>query len=187
MVALQPLVSEFTIAGRLEDFVVSSKGRIKYLSLSTPGSDYLVAVAKSQKSVLGKYLKPGCYLKVTGMRKNKLHQAEVEYIAYRIELLPEQAVSNKTIAPNKKKAKILVCQGSSCCKQGSQAICKLLQTELKARGTINEVEIKTTGCLKQCKQAPFLIMPGSNSYGRVKPEQISKLIAEHLKLSDLNI
>ena len=35
MVILQPLVSEFTIVSRLEDFVTSSKGRIEYLSLST--------------------------------------------------------------------------------------------------------------------------------------------------------
>ena len=154
MVALQPLVSEFTIVGRLEDFVISSKGRIKYLSLSTPEEDYSIALAKSPNNVLGKYLKPGCWLKVTGMRKCKLDRAEVEYKAYRIELLPEQASFNNAIAPKQKKAKILVCQGSSCGKQGGQAICNLLQAELKAKGITNEVEIKTTGCMKQCKQAP---------------------------------
>lgn len=195
MVALQPLVSEFTIVGRLEDFVISSKGRIKYLSLSTPEEDYSIAVAKSPKNVLSKYLKPGCHLKVTGMRKCKLDRAEIEYKAYRIELLPEQASLNNAIvceavpqghnisfrAPKQKKAKILVCQGSSCGKQGAQAICKLLQTELKAKGITNEVEIKTTGCMKQCKQAPVLIMPGRNSYSRVKPLQISQLVSKHLE------
>ncbi|PSB08467.1 hypothetical protein C7B62_16625 [Pleurocapsa sp. CCALA 161] len=44
---------------------------------------------------MSEYLKPGCYLKVTGMRKNKLHQAKVEYKAYRIELLSEQVVPSK--------------------------------------------------------------------------------------------
>ena len=113
------------------------------------------------------------------MRKNKLHQAEVEYKAYRIELLLEQAVSSKAI-PNTKKTKILVCQGSSCCKKGSQAICKLLQTELKAQGISSKIEIKTTGCMKQCKQAPCLIMPGRDSYSRVQPQQVSKLVSKHL-------
>ena len=179
MVALQPLVSEFTIVGRLEDFVISSKGRIKYLSLSTPEEDYSIALAKSPNNVLGKYLKPGCHLKVTGMRKCKLDRAEeVEYKAYRIELLPEQASLSLTISPKQKKAKILVCQGSSCGKKGGQAICNLLQTELKAKGITNKVEIKTTGCMKQCKQAPYLIMPGRNVYSRVKPAQVSRLVSK---------
>ena len=179
MVALQPLVDEFTIVGRLEDFAIGSKGRIKYLALSTPKADYSIIVAKSPKSNLSKYLKPGCHLKITGMRKYKLHQAEVEYKAYRIELLSPQASINSAIA-SEKNSKILVCQGSSCCKKGSQAIYHLLQTELKAKGIINEVEIETTGCMKQCKQAPYLIMPGSNSYSRVRPEQVSKLVSDLL-------
>ena len=182
MVVLQPLVSEFTIVGRLEDFVISSKGRVKYLSLSTPEEDYAIAVAKSPQN-FSQNIKPGCCLRVTGMRKNKLHQAEVEYKAYTIELLAEPAISDRAIATdktNKSKAKILICQGSSCSKKGSRTICQLLQTELKVRGITSEIEIKTTGCMKQCKQAPNLIMPGRNSYSRVHSHQVSKLVSKHL-------
>jgi (2Fe-2S) ferredoxin len=180
MVAIQPLVSEFTIVGRLEDFVVSSKGRVKHLYLSTPEAEYLIEIAKSQKRVLSKYLKPGCQIKVTGMRKYKLHQEKVEYTAYRIELLPEQTTSNNAIATTQSKAKVLICQGSSCWKNGGQAACKLLQTELQAKGMLGKVEIRTTGCLKKCKQAPNLIMPGRNCYSRVRPDQVSQLIVKHL-------
>ena len=205
MVALQPLVSEFTIIGSLEDLVVSAKGKIKYLSLSTPEEDYLIAVAKQK--ALSKYLKPGCHLKVTGMRKYKLHQGVVEYKAYNIELLQEQDTSHKAmpsyevcssretrptqlrasarlapIATNQTKAKILVCQGSSCGKKGGQTICQILQTELTANGITNEVKIQTTGCLKQCKQAPVLMMPGKKRYSKVKPEQVSKLVAKHFPI-----
>ncbi len=183
MIALQPLVSEFTIVGKLEDFVISSKDRLKYLSLSTPEADYLITVTKSPKNnILGKQLKLGCKLKVTGMRKYKLHQEEVEYKAYSIELLSEQ-LSTKTAMSNRSRTKILVCQGSSCCKKGSQAIGKLLQTELNAQGITNQVEIKTTGCMKECKQAPCLIMPGRNHYSRVQPQQVSKLVSKHLTLN----
>ena len=178
MVALHPLVSEFTIVGRLEDFVISDS-RIKYLSLSTLEADYLIAVAKSPKNLLGEHLKLGCHLKVTGMRKYKLHQEQVEYKAYKIELLSEQSSTKTAIAPSRLKTKILVCQGSSCLKKGSQAICKLLQTELITKGITNKVEIKTTGCMKQCKQAPCLIMPGRNHYTRVQPQQVSKLASKH--------
>lgn len=180
MVALQPLISEFTIVGRLEDLAISSKGRIKYLSLSTLEADYLIAVAKSPTNLLGKHLQPGCQLKVTGMRKYKFHQEQVEYKAYRVELLPEQSSNQTAIAANRAKTKILVCQGSSCGKKGGQAICQILQTELKTKGLTDQVEIKTTGCMKQCKQAPCLIMPVRNSYTRVQPQQVSKLVSKYL-------
>jgi (2Fe-2S) ferredoxin len=182
MVAVQPLVSEFTLVGRLEDFVVSSKGRVKFFSLSTPEADYTIEVAKEQANVLGKYLKPGCHLKVSGMQKNKLHQGEISYKAYAIELLPESATSSNTvIKTNKSKAQILICQGSSCCKKGSKATYELLKAELQAQGMIEKVAIKTTGCLKQCKQAPNIVMPNRNRYSKVKPQQVSQLITKYFQ------
>ena len=177
MMPLQPLVSEFTITGRLEDFVVNSKGRVKYLYVSTAESDYSIEVAK-QKNILGKYLKVGSYWKITGMRKYELHREQTHYKAYRIELLCQPTSTKIGIGANTK-TKVLVCQGSSCCKRGGKAIYESLQTELKAKGINNEVEIKATGCMKQCKQAPCLIMPGRNSYSGVQPQQISKLVSKY--------
>ena len=171
---LQPLVSEFSVVGKLEDFIINSKGHVKQLSLSTPEEDYLIEVAKSSPSNLRQHLKPGCYLKVTGMRKYKLHQAEVEYKAYSIELLSEQLPA-KAIA-DRTKTKVLVCQGSSCSKKGSQTLNKILQVELKAQGLSDRIAIKTTGCMKQCKQAPYIVMPGRKSYSKVQPRQVSSLV-----------
>ena len=180
MVGIQPLVSEFTFVGRLEDFVVDSKGRTKYLSLSTPEADYSIEIAKEQTRVLHRYLQPGCQIKVTGMRKYKLHKEEVKYRAYRIELLTKSAITPDTTVKPNRRAKILVCQGSNCCKKGSKTISKLLQTELAAKGMTGEVEIKITGCMKQCKQAPCLVMPGRNSYRRVQAKQIPSLVRSNL-------
>jgi hypothetical protein len=158
MVAVQPLVSEFAIVGRLSDLVVSPKGRIKSLCLSTPEADYTMEVAKEAKergNVLSTYLKPGCQLKVTGMRKNKLHQAEISYRAYSIELLPPSEISrDNSLQTNKPKIKIIVCQGSSCRRKGGSNPDELLRAELQGQDMTEEVEIKTTGCWKQCKQAP---------------------------------
>ena len=67
MVDIQPLVSQFTIVGKLEDCSVSSKGRIKYLYLSNPEASYSIEVAKN--NISGEYLKQGCRLKVSGMKK----------------------------------------------------------------------------------------------------------------------
>jgi len=162
MVTVQPLVSEFTIVGRLENFLVGSKGRVKSLSISTSEADYTMEVAKEQGNFLSTYLKPGCHLKVAGMQKNKLHQGNIDYKAYTIELLPEPASSSNTeIKPRKSKAQILVCQGSSCWKKGGRATYELLKAELQAKGMTEEVEIKTTGCWKQCQQAPNVMMPNN--------------------------
>lgn len=170
---LQPLISEFTVVGRLEDFVINSKGRVKQLSLSTLEEDYLIEVAKSPSN-LSQHLMPGCCLKIMGMRKYKLHQAEVEYKAYSIELLSEQLPA-KAIA-DQTKAKVLVCQGPSCSKKGSRTLNKILQAELKAQDLSDRVAIKTTGCMKQCKQAPCIVMPGRKPCSRVQPRQISNLV-----------
>ena len=177
MVAIQPLVSEFTIIGKLSDFTVDSKGRVKYLYLSTPEAEYAISVAKQQK-IMAMQLQPGCSLKVSGMRKNKLHKGEIEYKAYRIELL-ELATAIDVAKRQAKKAQILVCQGKSCCQHGAKTVCESLRSELHKAGLTDTVEIKTTGCIKQCKQAPNLVVPGKKRYSRVKSEQISGLVKNY--------
>ncbi len=191
MVAIQPLVSEFTIIGTLEDLIVNDKGRVKYLYLSTPEEDYAIAVAKSPTSPLSQQLQPGCYLKVTGMRKYKLHQDQLEYKAYRIELLPSPVISpddaESTSIPGKikttkPKVKVLFCQNSNCWQKGGKVACELLKTELRTEGIIDQVEIKTTGCMKQCKQAPNIVMmPGRKRYSRMQPQELSALITKQVR------
>jgi len=182
MVAIQPLISEFTVTGKLEDLLVDSKGRVKYLYLSTPKEQYAIAVNKKQPE-LSQQLQPGCNLKVTGMRKNKLHRDEVEYKAYGIELLEKASSVDRDLAVKSDRQKqqlILVCQGKNCSQRGSQAICASLQREI-GQASLNGVKIKTTGCMKQCKQAPQIIMPGRKRYGCVRPEQIATIVSKNLQ------
>ena len=180
MVDVQPLVSQFSVVGKLDDLSVNSKGRVKCLYLSTPEASYSIEVSKKQHNPLGKYLQRGCFLKVSGMQKRELHRQYNTYKAYYIELLDKPSTSVEPEGNNGKKRKILVCQGSSCRKKGADEICLLLQQELH-RQEVDLVEIQTTGCLKQCKQAPNLVVAGKNRYGRVQPRQIGGLI-ERLKL-----
>jgi (2Fe-2S) ferredoxin len=180
MVALQPLISEFTLVGELEDFVIKSNGRVKYLQLSTEEGEYWLKVAKENNYILSQHLQLGCSLRVTGMQKNKLHKGEVEYTAYKIELIAKPTARNLNTA-SITKAKVLFCQKSTCWQQGGKAACELLKAELETRGMKDLVEIKTTGCLKQCKQAPnMVILPDRVRYGKVQPKQIPALIERHL-------
>lgn len=180
MVGLQPLVSEFTIVGQLKDFTISSKARVKYLHLSTAEAEYSIKVAKEQKTILSQHLTPGCWLKITGMKKHELHKEQVKYKAYRIELLAEH-LPNTLTTSTPRKVKVLFCQSSNCWKKGGKTACEILQAELRSQGIEDRVEIKTSGCLKQCKQAPnLIIMPGGNRYSRVRPKNISRLISQYL-------
>lgn len=186
MATMHPLVSEFTILGKLEDFVSKSDNNIKYIQLTTKEEEYSIKVAKELRGKLAKHLEPGCWLKVTGMRKYELHKGEVKYKAYRIQLLEEEISQNCASKPTsskkgKAKAKVMFCQKSTCWKKGGKAAYQLLQNELEKRGIADQVDIKTVGCLKQCKKAPnMVIMPDKARYHNVKPKQVPSFIEKHL-------
>ena len=187
MVMTQPFVSQFTITGKLEDLSTKSNDCIKYLQLVTEQGEYGIKVAKELRKSISSKLKPGCLLKVTGMRKHEIHKGKIKYKAYGIELL-SKPVSEKVISQAcnstvtaKPKAKVLFCQKSTCWKKGGKTACELLKKELKNRGIEDRVEVKTVGCLKQCKKAPnMVIMPDKARYSRVQPQKVSNLIEKHL-------
>ena len=183
----QPLVTQFTITGKLETLPIESDRRIKSLQLVTEQGEYSIKIAKEMRKSLSTKLQPGCWLKVTGMCKNEIHKGKVKYKAYGIELLSQpvlkkvSAKSANCAVATKAKAKVLFCQKSTCWERGGKAACQLLKTELENRGISDRVEVKTVGCLKQCKKAPnMVIMPDKARYSRVHPKQVSRLIEKHL-------
>jgi len=86
----------------------------------------------------------------------------------------------KTVkAPAKTQTKILVCQKSDCQKRGSAAVCKALENALNARGLEGQVTVQGTGCLKQCKAGPIVVMPDKTRYSRISPAEIPAIIDKH--------
>lgn len=77
-------------------------------------------------------------------------------------------------------AKIMICQKSGCRKRGGKKLLSQLQQTLQAEGLHKQVKIQTTGCQKQCKQAPSCILKvGKNKYHQIRPGAIrQKLNAE---------
>lgn len=186
MATIQPLVSQFTIVGELEDLITKSND-IKSLQLVTEEGEYWIKVAKELRKILKEKLKPGCLLKVTGMRKYEIHKGKIKYKAYGVELLEKPGVvealpeRQSVTAVAKPKAKVLFCQKSTCWKKGGKTACALLKAELESQGIADRVEIKTVGCLKQCKKAPnIVILPDKARYSRVNPKQMSSLVKKHL-------
>lgn len=90
------------------------------------------------------------------------------------------ANSVKAATGSKPPACILVCGKSSCQKRGAGAVIASLEEAVVDRGLASQVKIKTTGCLKKCKQgANVLFLPDKTSYTAVKPVQVSSLLTKH--------
>lgn len=81
--------------------------------------------------------------------------------------------------PTTKKAAILVCQKSDCCKRGGKALMDALKSEIGDRGLADEVVIKPTGCMKRCKAGPNLVMPDKTRYSHIKAEAVPDLLDKH--------
>jgi (2Fe-2S) ferredoxin len=78
---------------------------------------------------------------------------------------------------SKTKTKVLICGKSSCWRKGGKEVCQILEASLRERGLEGQITIQTTGCLKQCKQAPNLVMmPSKKRYSEVKPKQALSLL-----------
>lgn len=82
-------------------------------------------------------------------------------------------------APTTRQATILVCQKSDCCKRGGNAVIQALQSELADRGLAEQVTIRGTGCMKQCKAGPNVVMPDKSRYTRIRSEEVSALVDKH--------
>jgi (2Fe-2S) ferredoxin len=106
-------------------------------------------------------------------------------------LTSDRAIENSSIlsgttaaqvaaTPAKTKTKILVCQKSDCQKRGGAAVCKALENALNSRGLEGQVTVQGTGCLKQCKAGPnIVLMPDKTRYSRIKPAEIPAIVDKH--------
>jgi len=84
----------------------------------------------------------------------------------------------------KTQTKILVCQKSDCQKRGAAAVCKALENALNARGLEEEVTVQGTGCLKQCKAGPnIVVMPDKTRYSRIAPAEVPAIIDKHFAVA----
>ena len=160
-------------------------------SVLTPGLRVLVTGEKQLNSKNGKLKLKAYSLKLSGSNNDQASQplelanAPVAFVT------SPRAIDNNSIsshataaqivkAPAKTKTKILVCQKSDCQKRGGAAICKALENALNARGLEGEVTVQGTGCLKQCKAGPnIVLMPDKTRYSRIVPAEIPAIIDKH--------
>lgn len=177
-------VSTFRFEGRFLGFKLADGYKRKYLRLATSEGECSVKLCKQLQKSFELRLIPGDWVEVSGEQKFEPSKGKLKFKAER--LVPATPSQDKTKVPaatpptnSKKQPSILVCQKSSCMKRGGKAVCQALAETLAQHGLTDEVAIKGTGCLKQCKAGPNLVMPDKTRYSRIQAEQIPEVIAQH--------
>ncbi|WP_392530249.1 (2Fe-2S) ferredoxin domain-containing protein [Nostoc sp. C117] len=186
-------VSEFCLEGRFIDFVIKDGYKLKGLLLGTHEGECYVKLAKHLRAAFDLRLQPGTWLQVVGykeydIKKDKATLKAERVMAARLEIGKVQTITappetpsidRANIKPAKTKATILVCQKSDCMKRGGKGVCQALEAALSDRGLEDQVTIKGTGCMKNCKAGPNLVMPDKTRHSRIQAAQIPALMNEH--------
>ncbi|MCF2145878.1 (2Fe-2S) ferredoxin domain-containing protein [Desmonostoc muscorum LEGE 12446] len=186
-------VSEFCLEGRFIDFVIKDGYKLKGLLLGTHEGECYVKLAKHLRAAFDLRLSPGTWLQVVGYKQYDIKKDKVTLKAERVMAARSEMATVKTIAapqeppsidnakvkPAKTKATILVCQKSDCMKRGGKAVCQALEAALSDRGLEDQVTIKGTGCMKNCKAGPNLVMPDKTRYSQIQAPQVPALMNKH--------
>jgi NADH:ubiquinone oxidoreductase subunit E len=176
-------VTEFCFEGRFLDFVIKDGYKLKGLLLGTSEGECYIKLAKHLRSAFDLRLPQGTWLQVVGTKQYNAKKDQVTLVAERVMAASADMGTVAAQIPVKTKpAKtqtILVCQKSYCMKRGGKALCQALESELINNGLEDSVTIKGTGCMKNCKAGPNLVMPDKTRYSKIQAEQVPALIDRH--------
>ena len=152
-------LSQFRLVGQLESFVIKDSDKIKYLRIKVEEREYWLKIPKKLRR------------NIKAQKINLLSNPDIPCAV----IIPETQASETG-----KTGKILVCQKSSCWKRGGKQLCEALTEKIEQEGLSDRLEIKLTGCLKQCKKGPNMVcLPDKTRYSQVQPNQVDQLLAKH--------
>lgn len=170
------------LEGRFLGFILED-GKPKHLRLMTADGEYSIKLAKALRASVGATLMPGAWIQVWGEKKTSAKTDGTKLKASRISTAPGQTETMLPVRPTPASATILVCQKSDCLKRGGKAVCKALETALSDRDLTDQVSIRGTGCMKQCKAGPNIVfMPEKTRYSRVSARDVAVLVDEQFPL-----
>jgi NADH:ubiquinone oxidoreductase subunit E len=176
-------VTEFCLEGRFLDFVIKDGYKLKGLLLRTSEGECYIKLAKHLRSAFDLRLPQGTWLQVVGTKQYNAKKDQLTLVAEQVMAANSNTgiVVEQSLAKTKKSKvqTIIICQKSDCMQRGSKALCQALEFELKNNGLENSVAIKGTGCMKNCKSGPNLVMPDKTRYSKIKAEQVPVLINKH--------
>lgn len=191
----------FELDGQFLGFLVKDGYKVKGLRLAIAGSELSIKLSKEARAACFPIPQPGAGIRVVGEQTIDEKDGSVKYKARQVSIVPLDALkplptfspeATPAIAPfahrtpakenrsdSPKKACIMVCQKSDCCKKGGREVMAAIQQELEAQQLTDQVTVKGTGCMKQCKAGPALVMPDKTRHTRVRPGEVPKLLERH--------
>lgn len=190
------VVSTFYLEGQFIGLSGKSSEKPKYLLIATEQGEREIKLSKALRHSLPTLI-VGERVAVSGQQKLKFKEGKLKLKANEIiptasaarrsvESLPQSgesplATSQPTVVPPKKaKDCILICQKSSCCKRGARRVYQTAIEALQAQGLEQQITVKGTGCMNQCKKGPCIVFKSDKArYVGVDPEQIPTLMQKH--------
>lgn len=178
------------LEGRFLGFVVKDGYKLKGMRLATSAGELYIKLTKEARASCRETLLPGAWLEVSGYQWLDYDDGTITYKAEAIapsapSTTTHLASSSASVRPEPSpvasdqlaKGCVLVCQKSDCCKRGARAVAAALHHAVSDR-QLDGVSIKTTGCMKQCKAGPALVI-NKTRYTRVTPDDIPQLLHKH--------
>jgi (2Fe-2S) ferredoxin len=176
-------ISEFHLEGRFLSFILEDGYKIKWLRLATSEGEISIKLSKQARASLGKTLIPGDWIAVSGEQTRDRKTDDIKLKAHLIRMTSPRTSENPTPLPalSHPKTTILVCQKSDCMKRGGHAVWAALQQGLRDRGVDEQVTLRGTGCMKNCKAGPNLVvMPNKTRYSQVNAAEAIAVINHHV-------
>ncbi len=178
--------STYQIEGEFLGFIPKPGGELKYIQVQVGERIIPIKLAKKLRATLGTKLVEGdrlsVFLEQTGSglgSKLKLKSDRIERLGTgdRTSVFESASISSASKTGKIQTGKILLCRKSSCSKRGGKQLYRALRETLKQLGLEDRVSIELTGCQKQCKKAPSLIlMPGKVKHAYVDPNDLASLL-----------
>jgi NADH:ubiquinone oxidoreductase subunit E len=182
--------STYQIEAKFLSFIPKPGGELKYIQVQVGERIIPIKLAKELQETWKNKLLEGDLLSIFLEQKGSEIGSKLKLKTHHIEkidtcnnesqLLKSIAVSSDSQPAKKQKGKILLCQKSSCSKRGGKNLYSALTETLEKLGLQDQVTIQLTGCQKQCKKAPSLIlMPGKVKHTYVNPNDLTFLLKAH--------
>ncbi len=167
-------LSEFTIEGKFLGLLQNKHQKNSCLQLKIESGDVEIKLPKNLRPQMSELLIPGEDIRVLGVSKLHAKTGKIKLKAHQVLSISNDNPEQITPA---KKAKILVCQKSSCRKRGGRGLLSNIEKTLCDRGLNELVDIEHTGCLKHCNSAPSCVFQvGKKQYKKMHPEAIVNIL-----------
>lgn len=170
------LKEPFELTGRFLRFETSKRGEAKRLLVESDGHRERVKIARTLRKALPALLQPGVPVTIVGIRERREGSSEIRLKAKSIKPISTAAA----FQTGHRKGSIAICSKKNCWERGGKDLWKTLEKTIVSRGLADQIKLRRTGCLKNCKKCPCLVcLPDRAIHKRLKPVDAPAVLKRH--------